>query len=515
MALSDAVGLERISRIVGYKLTKGDFSDSTPNLPQRIAVFAEANTANQSGLDTTAKRITSAQAAGIAYGFGSPAHIIARILFPVNGGGAIGGIPVDFYAQEAAVGSTSKKQTITVSGTATGGGTHYVVCDGRYSLDGGSYAVNIAAGDTATEIAVKIYDTINNVLGCPSTAAQTSPVGAVVTTETKWTGLTANGVNFRIDTGSDDLGITYTVATTQAGAGTPSVQDALDQFGNIWYTIVLNSYGFVEAVTDELEAFNGIPDPVNPTGRYAGIIFKPFIALTGSVLDTDVDTADTLFCDGDTENVTIAGCPAPLSEGLAMEAAANMCTLYARISQDNPQLDVMGLSYPDMPMATTNFAMQDYDIRDAVVKMGMSTVDKVAGRYQVQDFVTTYHPTGEIPPQFRYCRNLNLDMNVRYGYYLLEQQYVVNHMIANDSDTVTANQVIRPSQWKANVSEYAIDLVTRGLVADVAFMQDSIQVQISTVNPDRLETFFRYKRTGVARISATTAEAGFNFGTAQ
>ena len=44
-------------------------------------------------------------------------------------------------------------------------------------------------------------------------------------------------------------------------------------------------------------------------------------------------------------------------------------------------------------------------------------------------------------------------------------------------------------------------------------MQKSITVGLSTLNPDRLETFFKYKRTGVARISSTTAQAGFNFGT--
>lgn len=515
MALSDAVGLERISRIVGYKLTTGDFSNTTPNLPQRIALLAEANTANQSTLATyTPYRITSAQAAGAAYGYGSPAHIMARILFPVNGGGSIGGIPVWVYPQAEAGGATSSKQTITVSGTATSGGTHYVVIGGRYSLDGGSYAVNIAKDDTATQISTKIYNVINNVLGCPVTSALTSPVSAVTTAESKWKGLTAAGITISVDTGTDTLGVSYVVATTQAATGTPSIQPALDLFGSNWNTIVLNSYGFQSDVIDELEAFNGIPDPVNPTGRYAGVIFKPFVALTGSVLDTDTDTADTIFCDADSANLTIAGCPAPLSKALAMEAVANMCDLYARVSQDNPQLDVEGLSYPDMPVATTTFAMQNYDVRDAVVQMGMSTVDLVAGAYQVQDFVTTYHPTGEIPPQFRYCRNLNLDMNVRFGYYLLEQTNVVDHMIAADADIVTANNVIKPKSWKAIVQQYAIDLTRRGLVADTEFMQDSVTVQISNTNPDRLETFFRYKRTGVARILSTTAQAGFNFGTA-
>jgi phage tail sheath gpL-like len=141
------------------------------------------------------------------------------------------------------------------------------------------------------------------------------------------------------------------------------------------------------------------------------------------------------------------------------------------------------------------------------------TVDLVAGKYQVQDFVTTYHPEGEIPPQFRYCRNLMLDFNVRYGYYLLEQINVVDHVIANDTDIVTADKVIKPKQWKQILFNYFQDLVSRGLVVDASFSQQSLTVQLSTVNPDRLETFFRYKRSGIARIASTTAEAGFNFGT--
>lgn len=516
MAISDAVGLERVSRIVGYKLVKGNFSEVSPNLPQRIAIFGEANTANQSSFDDTqAYQITSAQQAGSRFGYGSPIYTMARILFPTNGGGTIGGIPVFVYPQFEAGSATSNKQTVTVSGTATAGGTHYVRIAGRYSLDGGSYAVNIANGDTASAIATKIYDVINNVLGCPVTASLASPVTGVVTCETKWKGLTAESVVISVDTGDSSLGLTYAVATTQAGTGTPSIADSLNLFGNVWNTIVINSYGFVQTVIDELQDYNGIPDPTTPTGRYNAIIFKPFIALTGTTLDTDTDTADTVICNAELSEVTIAACPAPLSEGMPMEAAANMCALFARICQDNPQLDVEGLSYPDMPIPFAEDgtpAMASYDVRDQLVKLGMSTVDIVAGKYQVQDFVTTYHPVGEVPPQFRYCRNLMLDFNVRYGYYLLEQTYVVNHVIAADADIVNANSVIKPKQWKAIVNQYAVDLTTRALIADTEFMQDSIVVGISTTNPDRLETFFRYKRTGVARILSTTAEAGFNFG---
>lgn len=500
---SNAVGIERVSRIVGYVIKKGDFRLSSPNLPQRIAILAEANEANQATLSTTARQITTAQEAGSLYGYGSPIHQIARILKPTFGDG-VGGIPIIVYPQAKASGAVAKVIDVTPTGTATANGTHYVVVNGRDNIDGVFYAINVLIGDDAAGISAKIEDAINNVLGCPVTAVSTS---TKATATAKWNGLTSNDISITVDTGDDDLGLTYTVTNVTAGSGTPSVTAALNQFGNEWNTIVVNSYGLNTTVADSLEAFNGIPKTDNPTGRYVGILMKPFIAITGTTAE-DPST----FTDGRSAEVTIAIAPAPLSKGLPLEASANMAVLYAVKAQNNPEQDVNGLAYPDMPTPTTIGAMSNYDNRDAIVKKGCSTVDLVAGSYVVQDFVTTYHPVGEEPPAFRYVRNLNLDFNVRYTYYLNEQLYVVDHVIANDDDILNVPKFVRPKDWKAQLNTVADDLGKRGLIVDVPFMKASIDVSISTVNPDRLETYFKYKRSGIARITSTTAEAGFNFG---
>lgn len=501
---SDAVGLERISRVVGYKIKKGNFRPQSPNLPQRIALLGEANEANQAELDLTPFEITSAKVAGERYGYGSPLHMMARILFPVNGDG-IGGIPVIAYPQAKAAGAAQKKLDVQVFGIATGNGTHTLKIAGRNGVDGVFYDINIVEGDTYTTIAGKMKDAVNAVIGSPVTAIQDYDVAELTS---KWAGLTANDITAEVDTNGNDLGVTYTVTSVQAGAGTPSVQAALDLFQNNWNTIVVNGYGTVASVMNALENFNGIPDPEIPTGRFTGIVMKPFIAITGSTAEDP-----SAITDARADEVTIAIAPAPLSDGLQLEAAANMCFLFARVSQDTPHLDVCGKSYPDMPTPDSIGSMATYNNRDSIVKKGCSTVDLVAGKYNVQDFVTTYHPAGEVPPQFRYCRNLMLDFNVRYGYFLLEQIHVVDHMIANDNENVDVQNVIKPKQWIQVLNTYADDLVSRGLIVDGDFMKDSIDVEVSTTNPDRLETFFRYKRSGVARIASTDAEAGFNFGT--
>lgn len=507
MATNTAIDLSRISKIVGYKLAAGNFAASSPNLPISIAVLAEANNANQGSLDTTPKEIISAQQAGNLYGFGSPLYSIMRILRPISGSG-VGGVKVFAYPQAEASGATARTLTIDVAGTAEGNGTHTLFIAGRTGLDGQAYDINIETGDTVAEIAGKIEDAVNAVLGCPFSATSTE---YEATLTTKWRGLTAQEATVSVNTNNNALGLTYTVTQTQAGSGTPSVSAALTAFGSTWHPIVINGYSTQSTVCAALEAFNGRPDTDNPTGRYSGEIFKPFIALTGSTADNE-----STFTDARKTQCTIAICSAPLSKGFTFEAAANYALLFALKSQNTPHLDIIGSYLPDMPVpADFNIGtMAAYNSRDTYVKKGCTTVELVANIYKVCDFVTTYHPDGENPPQYRYCRNLMLDFNVAYGHFLLVETYVSGKAITSDDAFVTATNVIKPKQFKALLIGYADDLAARGLIAEPQFMKESISVTINPSNPDRFDDTFRYKRTGTARIVSTEGTAGFNFGTA-
>lgn len=503
--MSTAIGAERIAKVVGYVIKKGDFRVSSPNLPQRIAIIGEANSANQAGLSTEPVEVLSAKQAGDLYGYGSPIHMAMRILRPITSDG-VGGIPTVVYPQAEAPGAAEKIFRITPVGTASANGTHFIKIGGRNFLDDGTYAVNIVNGDTAADITQKIEDAVNGVLGCPFTAASTDYEADLTS---KWKGLTAESLTVSVDTGENDLGITYAVTSEQAGSGTPAITASLNKFENEWNTIVVNTYGTVETVMAALEQFNGIASNETPTGRYVGRIMKPFIAVTGSIADND-----STMTDARSAQMTIAIAPAPLSAGHPLEAAANMALLFAIQAQNNPHLDVSGQSYPDMPVPANGIGtMNDYNNRDAYVKKGNSCVELVGGRYKVTDFVTTYHPQGENPPQFRYCRNIQIDWNVRYGYFLLENTNVIDKAIASDDTTVSASNVIKPKQWKQILKTYFDDLSARGLIVQPEFSKASTQVSISTTNPDRLNTQFRYKRSGFVRIASTDAEAEFNFGT--
>lgn len=497
-----------MAEVVGYQLLKGNFRNITPNLPQRIVVLGEANNAKQGSFALTPNEFQTAKSVGETYGFGSPLYQMARILRPLQGDG-VGGIPTVVIPQEEAASATYEEQNITITGTASANARHTVVLSGRRGIDGKRFDFTVNTGDTNVEISQKIVDTINGILESPVDATQdvteTADESALLTT--KWKGVTANDLDVTIDTNGQPVGITYSVAQVTAGSGVPGISTALSYFNEDWNTIVINPYG--DPVFSSLETFNGKPDPDNPSGRYSETVFKPFVALFGHTIR---DKNNLYDFSTHKDEVTNVACPAPGAKNFGYEVAAAYAQILGVQAQNAPHRDISGYMVPDINPIDNAGDFANYDQRDAIVKSGHSTAVQEAGQFKVKDFVTSYHPDGEDPWQFSWVRNLMIDWNVYFGYFLRERQHVVDHVLASNADVVDAEQVIKPKDWKRILEQYAENLSRRGLIADPGFMVESLDVNISSTNPDRLETRFRYKRTGFGRIASTVAEAGFNFG---
>lgn len=503
--ISTAVGLDRISRVSGYNIKKGFFSNETQNLPQRIAIFGEANTANQSGLTVNKVEVTSAAEAANLFGYGSPIHSQVRILRPTGSDG-VGGIPTIIFPQITAGGATATIRAWTVTGTATANATHTVVVNGRTNLDFQQYTYDVVIGDTPTLVAAKIAAAINGVLSAPCTA--TSALG-VATATTKWKGTTSAELDITINYGTNAAGLAYSQTTSTDGSGSVDLSTSLSQFGDDWYTMVTNPYG--TAQLDVLEAFNGVPDPVNPTGRWSGLVFKPFCAYFGSKLSSRTSLIAITDAAARISQCTNVVALAPNSKGFSWEAAANVVALGAVVYQNTPHLDVNNLSFPDMPIPSDGIIgdLNSYNDRDALVKKGCSTVNLINGLYIIQDLVTTYHPAGEVPLQYSYVRNLNLDWNVCDAYRTIERLYLKDKALVQDNQQVDVDGCVKPREWKGTVGTLFEELAQIALVKEPDFSKSGLQVQISETNPNRFETAFPYKRTGIARIESTTATAGF------
>jgi phage tail sheath gpL-like len=503
--ISTAVGLDRRSRVSGYNVKRGKFNNDTQNLPQVIAIFGEANTANQAGLTTTKREVTSAVEAAELYGYGSPIHSMMRILRPLSGSG-VGGIPTIVFPQITAGGATATEREWTVTGTATGNATHKVVVNGRSSIDFQEYSFDVVVGDTATVVAGKIKDAINGVLSAPCSATNTL---GVMTATTKWKGTTSAEFNLSISYEGNSVGMSYAQTDSTNGAGSVNLATSLAQFGDDWYTMVINPYG--TAQLSNLEQFNGVPNNTNPTGRYSGLIYKPFCAYFGSTLSDKDDLVAITNDSARKSQVTNVACLSPNSLGFTWEAASNVVALASVLFQNNPNLDVNNLSYPDMPIPSNGDSgdLKDYNNRDFLVKKGCSTVILHNGSYVIQDLVTTYHPDGEIPLQYAYPRNINIDWNISDAYRTLETIYLKDKTLVADNQITGVDGCIKPKEWKAIVYDLFDDVAEKALINDPGFSKSSLQVKISSTDPNRFETAFNYKRTGIARIESTTASAGF------
>lgn len=504
--LSTAVSLDRVSAITGYEIDASLEGIKAGNLPQRIGILAEANTANQSGLPSSLS-FTSAKEVGDVMGYGSPAYHIARILRPLSGD-KLGGIPTIIYPVAEAGGGTATVATVTITGTATKTATHKIKVNGRDQIDGTVYSFVVESGDAPAAVAQKIADAVNGVIGSPV-------IGTVATNDavltTKWVGITSAELDVEFDLGGEAAGLSYAVANVD-GAGLPSISTALAAIGDIWDTQLINAIGSDSTILDALEAFNG--DANSKTGRYEPTVFKPVVALFGD------NSADTLaevsaITDARKSEMTNVLCPAPGSKGFSFEAPANIAFIYAPIAQDTPQTDPIYQLYPDMPVGDSIGDFADPSKRDQIVKVGGSTVKINSEKYQIVDLVTTYHPDEEpaTATLFRFVRALvGVDWNIKYKYALKEEIFVIGKTIIPNGVVTSAANTISPDRWKAVINGLADELQDAALIADAQFMKDSIQVQIGESNPDRFETTFKVQRTGVARVTSTTNQTLFKFG---
>jgi phage tail sheath gpL-like len=505
-AISTAVSLDRVSAIVGYELQAFLPAVAAGNLPQRIAVLAESNSANQSGLPASLN-FTSAKEVADIFGYGSPAYGVARILRPKSGD-KLGGIPTVIYPVAEAAGATATSITYAITGTATKNVTHFLKVNGRTSLDGNPYQFVVKTGDVAADVAQKMIDAINNVIGAPATGALSTNDAVFTST---WKGISSAELEIEIDLQGDAAGLTYTQSDKTDGAGAPTITTALGEFGEDWNTLVINAIGSDSTTLNALEAHNGNPN--DKTGRYDALLFKPYVALFG---DKTVDTLAeaTAITDARKDEVTNVLVPSPNSKGFSYEAAANAVFVYANIAQDTPHTDPIRQVLKDVPGASNASDFADPSKRDQIVKIGTSTVKLNSELYELVDLVTTAHPDDE--PQtavlYRWVRDWTVNMNIAYKYKVIEQLFVVGKTLVPNGSPTSAPDTISPDQWKAQLYDLADTLVDEGLIADADFMKNSIQVQIGESNPNRIETNFKVQLTGTARVLSTTSQFTFNFG---
>lgn len=489
-----SVSLSAIARVTGVDVTYRNFNVGRAQfLPQRLAVIGQGNTA--STYSTTKFTATSAGQVGAAVGYGSPLHLAALQLFPLNGDG-IGGIPVTMYPLTDNGSGVAASGSIDCTGTSATEAATFTVKVGGIESD----TISIAIGDTPADALDAIKTAINSVVEMPVIAGTVAAPNLPLTS--KWKGESANGITIDV-TDAIAAGLTFAKTDMSSGAVNPVVTTATDQIGEVWETVILNCMNYEDTTTLGLYAtFN--------EGRWLGTVKKPLLVATGCVDDFATRTAITDARKTDRTNFLIQSTGSDelpfviAARGLAKDIMPTM--------NDNPPQNYKGFL---TGLATgTDAEQEDYTVRNNAVKLGASTNIKVGSVAQLQDIVTMYHPDAEgLYPAYRYVVDICKLQNIIYNVRLIFEADEWKGAPLLDDGTPTINPTAKqPKNAVTALRNLANSLAANALISDLEFSLNNISASINSQNPKRLDTSFPVKLSGNIEVSSNDIYFGFFLG---
>jgi phage tail sheath gpL-like len=494
MAISSAVDASAIARVVGIETIFKDLrGGSITFLPQRIAVVGQGATA--STYATTKLQLSDALTVAQTYGFGSPLHLAAKQLFPVNGDG-VGSIPVTFYPLEDAAGSAAAAGDITPAGSATSAGSFRVLVN---NIRSEAFLVN--TGDSVAVMVTAMAAAIAATLDLPVLASDdTTDVGITA----KWQGQTGAGIILAIE-GPTDIGVTFAFTQLTGGAANPDVQDALDQVGDVWETLFLSCMDI--AHTSSLDTFSAFGE-----GRWGALVKKPCMVFTGNTATTVA--AATAVSDARKSDRTNSQLVAPGSDDLPFVTAARQLARIAVVANNNPPRDYGSQDATGLT-AGVDGDQWTYPERDQAVKAGSSTVEVKSGVVNLSDTVTFYHPDGDPIPAYRYVCDIVKLQNIIFNQDLIFSTDAWDGAPLIPDDQPTSNRSAKkPKTAVAAVAAMIDSLALEAIISDPETAKATIVAGINGANPKRLDIAWTAQVSGNANIISIDFNWGFYFGTA-
>lgn len=494
MGISTAVDASAVARVLGIKTAFKDLrGGGILFLPQRVAIIGQGNSA--AVYANTKQQITSAFQAATLFGFGSPIHLSALQMFPVNGDG-VGTIPVTVYPLDDDGSGVASTGDITATGTATKAGAFRVKINNILSE-----AFVVAVGELGTAMEDRITDAINAVLEMPVIAVADGS-GNKSDLTSKWKGTSANGIFIEID-GPTDTGITFAITQHTGGLVNPDVDDSLNQVGNVWETMFLNCMDLADTTT--LGKFDTFGE-----GRWGALVRKPMIAFTGTTL-TSV-TAATAVSDARKADRTNSQLVAPGSNDLSFVVAARQLARIVKVANNNPPQDYGSQDATGLTPGADG-DQWTYIERDVAVKAGSSTVEVNDGVVNVSDVVTFFHPTGDPIPAYRFVVDIVKLQNILFNLDLIfaTQEWDGAPLIPDDQPTVNP-LAKKPKTAVAEVAAMLDSLGLNAIISDPKTAKANTFAEIDSGNPKRLNLTTTVQLSGNTNIKSIDLNFGFFFG---
>lgn len=492
MAVSTAVDPTAVARVVGIETVFQDLrAGNIANLPQRCPIFGQGSVL--ATFSSEKLQITSALQAAQVYGFGSPIHLAALQLLPVNGDG-VGTIPVTVYPLVDALTAVQSSGNITILGTQTTASAYRISVNNILSEQ-----FVFSVGDSEATMITAMTNAINASLNIPIIAVDNT---TQVDYTSKWAGESANNIKLQA-VGSAANGTTIVITQPTGGLVNPDIDSALAQMGAVWETRILNCLNIEDTVTlDKFQTFG--------EGRWGSLVKKPLIVFTGQT-ESDVNTAIVIPNARPLDRIN-AQLVAPGCDNLPFVVAARELARILVSTNNNPPHDY-AKQVADGLVAGLDGVQWDYPTKNLAVISGSSTTDKINGLVTLSDTVTFYHPEGDELPAYRYVVNIAKISTLIYNTNLIFDSVQWDGAPLLPSNQLTTNPTAKtPSDAKTDLSAMLQSASEEAIISDPTSAKASIVAQISITNPDRLDVSYTIKLSGNSDIISITLNFGYFFG---
>jgi phage tail sheath gpL-like len=500
MAVSTAVPASSKAAVLGIKTEYRNLAvGALFGLPQRCGLIGQGATA--STFATTKAQVFSANEVGSTYGFGSPLHLAALQLLPVNGDG-IGSIPLTVYPLVDDGAATAAAGDITPTPGSIVEASYYVVVNNIRSA-----AFTVEVGDAVADIVGKMVTAINAESTMPVIAADGTTKLDVTA---KWKGPTGNDIYLEVTSTTGGVatgsGVTWAFTQPTGGATNPSVTAALAQVGDVWETMFVNCLDIADTTTlDEYAAFG--------EGRWGALTHKPCMFFTGNT-EATLATAITVSDARGTDR-TNGQLVSPGSNDLPFVVAARQAARMLVVANENPPVAYGGQRATGL-VPGVDGDQWTYAQRDTAVKSGSSTIKVVDGVVTLEDIVTFYHPTGDPLPAYSYAVDNVKLMNIIFNTDIIFSDPAWKSAPLIPDDQPTTNSAARkPKDAKAAIASLIDSLALAAIISDPETAKGTIVAEINGSNPKRLDVTYTVQLSGNTKIISVDLFFGFYFGTAQ
>ena len=408
MALSQS----SLAAATGSAVKNVTFQPSAVNIPHKIVIIGTFDDTTFTGVTPEVPvLVTSPEDVGAKFGFGFMVHRLATRVYESSGGVETWIQPQDQPAGTQATG------TATFTATSAGAGTVFMYIAGL------AVPFVVAAGDDQTDVADAAVAAVTANKLLPVTA--TNALG-VVTFLAKDDGPWGDDISiaFNLSPGdefpTDVAVVVAAMGSVIAGAGIPTIQDALDGLGTgddaneNSFTEMVYGYGADTTTLDSIANYVGQGNDF--IGLYDKLVARPFRTLVGDTANGSAGLTAMIAITDVRKNDRATGfISVPASESHPQEIAAQALGFMARINNDRA-----AQSYVGIPMISIQPGFiggrwsSDFDSRDTAVKSGISPTRVVNGTVTLQNVVTFYRPDN-VPVQsngYRSQRNISILQNI-------------------------------------------------------------------------------------------------------